>query len=163
MAVVLASTAFWAAVTYRFVGEDGSPQAFHFRARYKRLKTSERKSIDRRIRANRITPDVRVEMEKRLDAPDARFTAAERAEIEADMAAKPITDAEFLDAVLMDWDLKDQDGQPVPYTTATREAVCEDYDGLEAALVVGCTDARVAALKPEEISKNSVAPSGTGS
>lgn len=87
MTVVLASVAFWAPVTYRLIGDNGQPEIIEGRARYQRLKTSERRLLDRRIRANRLTPDVRAGIRAQLDAPDCNFTARERAEVEADLAA----------------------------------------------------------------------------
>ena len=87
MTVVLASVAFWAPVTYRLLGDDGQPEEIKGRARYKRLKTSERRALDRRLRANRLTPDLRVAIRKQLDDQDSVFTARERDEIEADLAA----------------------------------------------------------------------------
>lgn len=164
MTVVLASAAFWAPVTYRLIGDAGQPETIKGRARYRRLKTSERRALDRRIRANRLTPDLRASIQRQMDAPDSAFTARERTEIAADLAAEPITDEQFLAEVLVDWDFKDQSGQSLPpYTIATRAEVCEDWDGFEAALVRGYTDAQAAALSPKETEKNSEAPSGTGS
>ncbi|MBS0507595.1 MAG: hypothetical protein JSR53_09475 [Proteobacteria bacterium] len=163
MTVVLASVAFWASITYRLIGDDGKPEVIQGRARYRRLKTSERKALDRRIRANRLTPDLRAGIRKQLDAPDCNFTARERTEIEADLAAEPITDAQFLQEVLVDWDLRDKAGQAIAFTPAMKEQLCEDCDGFEAALVRGYSDAQEAASKPQETEKNSVAPSGTGS
>ncbi|MDF1486698.1 hypothetical protein PY257_16210 [Ramlibacter sp. H39-3-26] len=163
MAVVLASVAFWAPVTYRLIGDDGKPEVIEGRARYKRLKTSERKALDRSIRANNLMPDVRAAIRKRLDADDCNFTAKERAEVQADLAAEPITDEQFLQAVLVDWDFKDKTGAAIAYTPAAKAELCEDWDGFEAALVRGYTDAQEAVLKPQETEKNSVAPSGTGS
>lgn len=163
MTVVLASVAFWAPVIYRLIGDNGQPETIEGRARYQRLKTSERKALDRRIRANRLVPDVRAGIRKQLDAPDCNFTARERAEVEADLAAEPITDEQFLDAVLVDWELRDKTGNTIAFTPATRRELFEDWDGLEAALVRGYIAAQEVALKPQEQEKNSAAPSGTGS
>lgn len=162
MTVVLASVAFWAPVTYRLIGDDGKPEVIQGRARYKRLKTSERKALDRHIRAGRLTPDIRAGIRKQLDAPDCIFNARERTEIEADLAAEPITDEQFLQATLVDWDLRDKTGQSIPFTPAALAELCEDWDGFEAALVRGYTDAQQAAINPQETEKNSAAPSGTG-
>lgn len=163
MTVVLASVAFWAPVTYRLIGDDGQPELIQCRARYQRLKTSERKALDRRIRASRLTPDLRAGIRKQLDAPDCNFTARERAEIEADLAAEPITDAQFLAALLVDWDLRDKTGQAITYTPAMKEQLCEDWDGFEAALVRGYMDAQAALLDPKAVEKNSAEPPATGS
>jgi len=162
MSVILAALAFWAPVTYRLVGNDGQPETVQGRARYRRLKTSERRALDRRIRASRLTPDVRAGIRKQLADEPARYSARERAEIEADLDADPITDAEFLAATLTDWDLRDTAGQPIQYSPDMLAQVCEEWDGLEAALVRGYTDAQQAALDAQAIEKNSAAPSGTG-
>ena len=163
MTVVLASVAFWAPVTYRLLGDDGQPEEIKGRARYKRLKTSERRALDRRLRANRLTPDLRVAIRKQLDDQDSVFTPRERTEIEADLAAEPITDEQFLEATLVDWDFKDKTGQAIMYAPAAVRELCEDWDGFEAALVRGYTDAQQALLKPQEQEKNSEGPSATGS
>jgi len=163
MTVVLASVAFWAPVTLQLIGDDGKPEVIQCRARYKRLKTTERKALDRRIRATRLLPDVRAAIRAKLDDPASGFTARERADVEADLAAVPISDAEFLAEVLVDWDLKDKGGEVIHFTAAAKAEVCEDWDGFEAALVRGYTDAQKAAANPKEQEKNSEAPSGTGS
>lgn len=162
MTVVLASVAFWAPITYRLIGDDGKPEVVEGRARYKRLKTSERRALDRRLRAGRLTPDVRAGIRAKLDDGASTYTARERAEVEADLAADPITDEEFVAQVLVDWELYDKTGAPIHYTPAALAALCEDWDGFEAALVRGYFDAQAAALNPQETEKNSEAPSGTG-
>jgi len=162
MAVVLASVAFWATVDYRIVGDDGAPEAVPCRARFRRLKTSERRALDRRIRANTLSPDVRAAILEKLSAADAPYTARERAEIEADLAAEPITDAEFLDAVLVDWELRDRNGEPIVYSKSARAEVCEEWDGFEAALVRAYGEAIKRFDSAREQEKNSAAPSGTG-
>ncbi|MDR0458589.1 MAG: hypothetical protein LBH10_06150 [Burkholderiaceae bacterium] len=164
MTVILASAAFWAPVAYRLIGDGGQAETVEGRARYRRLKTSERRALDRRIRSSRLTPDVRAGIRKQLDEDAARFTARERTEIQADLDAEPITDAEFLAETLLDWDFRDRaTGQPIPYSAGMLAQMCEDWDGLEAALVRGYTEAQQAALDAREIEKNSAAPSGTGS
>ena len=163
MTVVLASVAFWAPVTNRLLGDDGQPETVQGRARYKRLKTSERRALDRRLRANRLTPDLRVVIRKQLDDQDSVFTARERTEIEADLAAEPISDEQFLAATLVDWDFKDKTGQAILYAPATVRELCEDWDGFEAALVRGYMDAQAALLDPKAVEKNSAEPPATGS
>lgn len=127
MTVVLASVAYWAHVEVPFVGDEGKPEVLKFRARYKRLKTSERKKLD-----------------EELKSPG-------------------IPDSEFLDRLLVDWDLKDKAGATVIYTPTVRAEVVEDWDGLEAALV---TAFFVNARKSHEAAvaaKNSEALSATPS
>lgn len=127
MTVVLASVAYWANVEVPFVGDEGQPEVFKFRARYKRLKTSERKQLD------------------------------------ADLKSPGIPDDQFLDRILVDWDMKDKAGALVIYTPAVRAEVVEDWDGLEAALV---TAFFVNARKSHEAAaaaKNSEALSATPS
>ncbi|HRP19406.1 MAG TPA: hypothetical protein PK925_02155 [Alicycliphilus sp.] len=163
MTVVLASVAFWAPVTYRLIGDDGKPEIVQGRARYKRLKTSERRALDRRLRANHLTPDVRAGIRAQLDAPDSKFTARERREIEADLAAEPINDEQFLQALLVDWEFKDKTGTVITYTPAMCAQLCEEWDGFEAALARGYMDAQKSLNDTREQEKNSDAPSGTGS
>jgi hypothetical protein len=164
MTVVLASAAFWAPFTYRLIGDGGQPETVQGRARYRRLKASERKAIDRRIRAGSLTPDVRAGIRQQLDEDTGaqRFKGREREEILLDLAAEPLTDAEFLAETLLDWELRDQEGHPVPYSRDVLAQLCEEWDGLEGALVRGYTDAQKAALDAQAVEKNSAAPSGTG-
>lgn len=125
MSVVLASVAFWASAQLILVGDLGKPETVDFKARFKRLKTSERKQL------------------------------------EADLADKKITDKEFLDRLLADWDLKDKAGNSVPYTERQREELVEDWDGFEAALVQAYFENGRKAREAAEVAKNSELPSAT--
>jgi len=127
MTVVLASVAFWAPAVLILIGDDAKPEKTHFRCRFQRLKTSERKKLDEDLREQRIT------------------------------------DREFLDRLLVDWDLKDKQGNAIAYTPQTREALVEEWDGLEAAMVTAYFEAGRAVHSALETEKNSVEPSGTGS
>ena len=125
MSVVLASVAFWAAGRLTLVGDLGNPEVVHFKARFKRLKTSERKQL------------------------------------EAGLADKKITDKEFLDRLLVDWDLKDKTGTAVIHSEKQREELVEDWDGLEAALVEAYFENGRKAREAAEVAKNSEPPSAT--
>jgi hypothetical protein len=125
MSVVLASVAFWASAQLILVGDLGKPEIVEFKARFKRLKTSERKQL------------------------------------EADLADKKISDKEFLDRLLVDWDLKDKAGNSVPYTERQREELVEDWDGFEAALVQAYFENGRKAREAAEVAKNSELPSAT--
>lgn len=125
MSVVLASVAFWASAQLILVGDLGKPEVVDFKARFKRLKTSERKQL------------------------------------EADLADKKITDKEFLDRLLVDWDLKDKTGTAVIYSEKQREELVEDWDGFEAALVQAYFDNGRKAREAAEVAKNSELPSAT--
>lgn len=46
MAIVLASVAYWAPVSFILIGDDAQPYEVKFRARFKRLKRSERQEIE---------------------------------------------------------------------------------------------------------------------
>ncbi len=125
MSVVLASVAFWASAQLILVGDLGKPEVVDFKARFKRLKTSERKQL------------------------------------EADLADKKITDKEFLDRLLVDWDLKDKTGTAVIYSEKQREELVEDWDGFEEALVQAYFDNGRKAREAAEVAKNSELPSAT--
>jgi len=125
MSVVLASVAFWAGAQLILVGDLGKPEIVDFKARFKRLKTSERKQL------------------------------------ESDLADKKITDKEFLDRLLVDWDLKDKSGNAVIYSEKQREELVEDWDGFEAALVQAYFDNGRKAREAAEVAKNSELPSAT--
>ena len=159
MTVVLASVAFWAPVTYRLLGDDGQPETVQGRARYKRLKTTERKELDRRLAAGRMDERARERLKAQLQL--SHLTADDREEIKAQLEATPADDKDFLDAVLVDWELTDLTRNRIPYTPVTREEVVEEWDGIEAALVTAYFDAGRKARQATEIAKNSEAPSAT--
>ena len=159
MAVVLASAAFWATVNYKLVGDEGEPACVNFRARFKRLKTTERKDLDRRLAAGRMDERGRERLKAQLQL--SHLTADDREEIEAQLKADPANDKDFLDAVLVDWELTDLTHNRIPYTPANREEVVEEWDGIEAALVTAYFDAGRKARQAAEIAKNSAAPSAT--
>ncbi len=159
MAVVLASIAFWAPVVLMLPGDDDKAVEIKFRARYKRLPKSEREALDMRSIANNITPEARKVLEDRANDPKAR--SKDKANLLAQLAAEPITDEEYLDVVLVDWDLKDKDGEPIHFTPASRAEQVEALDGLEAALIWGYVNARRAATDAGAVAKNSGKPSGT--
>lgn len=125
MSVVLASVAYWAKVEVPFVGDDGQPEMFKFRARFKRLKTSERKKLDE------------------------------------DLKSPGISDAEFLDRLLVDWDMKDKLGATVIYTPATRADLVEEYDGLEVAICQAFFTNATKSHQAAAAAKNSEALSAT--
>lgn len=160
--VVLASVAFWAPVNYTIVGDDGKPETIKARARFKRLKTSERLQMDARFASNRMDAEIRKGLRARLEDPETKISRKVRAQLEANLAAEPIDDAEFLREMLVDLELKDKRGETIPYSLANVEAVCEEWDGLEAALVSSYFAARRDALEPKAVEKNSEQPSGTG-
>ena len=161
MTVVFASPAFWAPVTLNLPGDDGKPVTLKFRARYRRLKTSERRLLDRRARNNSLDMDKRQALRGALDNNIIELTAREREEIEADLACTYLADAEVLRLVLVDWDVKSASGEFVAYSPAQLEQACEELDGLEAALVVGYFAARRVAESAQELEKNSDGPSAT--
>ena len=77
------------------------------------------------------------------------------------MADKKITDKEFLDRLLVDWDLKDKSGNAVIYSERQREELVEDWDGFEAALVQAYFENGRKAREAAEVAKNSELPSAT--
>lgn len=127
MTVVLASVAYWAPVTLNLSGDDGKPEVVAFRARFKRLKTSERKQLGE------------------------------------DLNSKVLTDEQFLDRLLLDWDLKDKTGSFVVYSSQVRAELVEDWDGLELALVTAWFENNRKSTETAAVAKNSGAPSATTS
>ena len=162
-AVVLASVAFWAPFSYTIVGDDAQPETVKGRARFKRLKTSERASLDARLAANRMDAGARKAVRARLDDPENKMTRKVRAQMEANLAAEPIDNDEFLEQMLVDLDLKDKRNEVILYTPAKLAELCEDWDGFDKALVESYFDAQRQALDPKAVEKNSGEPSGTGS
>lgn len=162
-AVVLASVAFWVPFSYTIVGDDAKPETTKGRARFKRLKTSERIALDARLAANGMSAEVRKVLRDRLDDPTNKMTRKVRAQLEANLAAEPIDHDEFLREMLVDLEIKDKRGESIPYSIAKVAEICEDWDGFDAALVASYFDARREALDPKAVEKNSGEPSGTGS
>ncbi|WP_313569938.1 phage tail assembly chaperone [Comamonas terrigena] len=161
MTVVLSKVAFWAPVTFTRVGDDGKPETLEFRARYKHLKKSVRLDLDRRLQAIHLNAEVRKDLVQRMEDPAT--PEYQRKEIRLMLDAKQITDAEFLNEVLCDWELKGSDGQFIPYTEAARAELEEELDGLEIALFRAYQKARQNAAAPAAVEKNSEQPSATTS
>lgn len=161
MTVVLSKVAFWAPVTFTRVGDDGKPETLNFRARYKHLKKSVRLDLDRRLQAIHLNAEVRKDLVQRMEDPAT--PEYQRKEIRLMLDAKQITDAEFLNEVLCDWELTDSDGKFIPYTEAARAELEEELDGLEIALFRAYQKARQNAAAPAAVEKNSEQPSATTS
>ena len=161
MSVILASVAFWTAVTFARVGDDGQPEVLKFRARFKRLKKSERVALDNSVAAWGLTAEIREAIQKQIDNPATH--ASQREQLQARLAAKAMTDAELLNDLLVDWELKDHQGQIVAYTPATRAEQEELLDGFEGSLVKAYFDAINKPLTAEDVEKNSEAQSVTTS
>ena len=161
MSVILASVAFWTAVTFARVGDDGQPEVLKFRARFKRLKKSERVALDNSVAAWGLTAEIREAIQKQIDNPATH--ASQREQLQARLAAKAMTDAELLNDLLVDWELKDHQGQIVAYTPATRAEQEELLDGFEGSLVKAYFDAINKPLTGEDVEKNSEAQSVTTS
>lgn len=160
MAVVFASVAFWTPVIYARIGDNHEPEVIKFKARFRRLKKSERIALDRRLAATTMTADLEKALRARI--ADAATPADVRSDLELQLAATPISDTEFLNELLVDWDLVGADQKLVPYSQAVRQQIEEELDGIERALVTAYFDAK-RALTPEAIAKNSGEPSATGS
>lgn len=160
-AVVLAAVGFWAPVVYARPGDDHKPEILKFRARFRYLKKTERRTLDHRIIALRLTADIREAMQTQIADPlTADFV---REDLKLQLQAKPIPDTELLDAILVDWDLHDREGEFIPYSKAARLTQEEELDGLEAAIVRAYSKAQQASLDPAVVEKNSGELSGTGS
>ena len=122
-------------------GEDGEPLVIEFAGRYKRLLRSERERLDKQLNkrafealpADRRTPY----MTEQLEGPLKKV--------------KPFgTDAEFLDLLLVGWQLKDAAGEPIEFNPEHRAEVFEQVDGLESAFVGAYFEGR----RNQDISKN---------
>lgn len=161
MTVILASVAFWIPVTFALVGDDGKPEVLKFRARFKRLKKSERIALDHRIAVSGLLPEIRKMLQEKIDSPETE--AGTRDFLRARLAAQPTNDAEVLNEVLVDWDLADSKGQFVPYTHGTRVDLEENLDGIEGCLVKAWLKATGTPVTVEEVEKNSAAQSVTTS
>ncbi len=161
MTVVLASVAFWAPVEIHVPGDNGQVETITTRGRYKRLKKSERIDLHRRIRCNTMLPNHRELLRKGLEEKTLPLNDHERAEIEADVATKFISEAEILSCVLVDWELRDHKGEAIPYTPANLAEQSEAVDGLEAAFVRAYLKSLSAADQAGQIEKNSGKQSAT--
>ncbi len=161
MAVILASVAFWTAVSFARVGDDGEPEMLNFRARFKRLKKSERIALDHRMAASGLLPETRKLLQEKIDSPDTEVSV--RDFLRARLAAKPTNDAEVLNEVLVDWDLRNHRDEFVPYTHVTRTELEEELDGIEGCLVKAWLKAITTPVTTEDVEKNSEAQSATTS
>lgn len=90
MAIVLASVAYWAPVSFILIGDDAQPHEVKFRARFKRIKRSEREEIERLLKEREL--DDKAFLDRLLvdwDLEDVRgekvpYTEATRAELVED-------------------------------------------------------------------------------
>lgn len=146
--VVASRPAFWAEGHLVLPDEPGKPLVFKFMVRFKRLKTTEQRELDKRINENRRL--VREHMESVINGKTmAEFVPA-------------ITDKELLEKVLVDWKgFKNADGGVVIYTEAARDQVIEDYPGMEAAMARAYLDSRDPSQDLKALEKNSEALSVT--
>ena len=160
---VINSVAFWVPGTFLLPGDDGKPLTIHFRARFNRLKKSERLALEHRIEANKLTKELRDGVRARLDDTTETIPQPQREYMEAVLAAKPISDAEFVRATLADLEMKDAEGQPIIYTPNTLAELEEELDGFEGELVRMYSKARRAAENKQDAAKNSETRSGTTS
>ena len=160
---VINSVAFWVPGIFRAPGDDGALIEIKFRARFKRLKKSERIAMDQRIEANKLNKEHRDSIRARLDDTTDPVQPKAREFMEGVLAAKPITDAEFVSLMLVDLDMKDANGAPVIYTPQIVADIEEELDGFEAEVVRMYMDARRKATQPQETAKNSETQSGTTS
>lgn len=160
---VINSVAFWVPGTFLLPGDDDKPLTIRFRARFNRLKKSERMALEHRIEANKLTKELRQGLRARLDDSTETIPQPQRDFLEAVLAAKPISDAEFVRATLADLDMKDVEGQPIIYTPNTLAELEEELDGFEGELVRMYVKARKAAEDKQGVAKNSETRSGTTS
>lgn len=161
MSVVLASVGFWAPVTFARVGDDCKPEVLKFRTRFKRLKKTERLELEHRLAAGALSAEMREAMQVRMDDPKTK--AKDRDNLRAALEAEPMDDEEFLNTMVIDWELKDREGKFIAYAIKERQEQEEELDGLETAIVQAFFNARKEALTPEAIAKNSGARRGTSS
>ena len=155
MPVILANKHFWAKGQIYAPGDDGELVEIKFRGRFKRLSATERKELDRRLYANGITPDVRKELEKMLEDTSPSMSERDREELRLGLEAERISNEEFIELYLTDWDIKDQDGNPIAFSPENLKEVFEELDGLPAALVKAYDQAVIQAANPAAIEKNS--------
>lgn len=149
MSVILTKNpAYWADGFFVIPDQPGRPIVIDFRLRFKRLKKSEADELDRRIRIN-------------SERHQAQLRAIVAGEPVPEMVPE-ITDKEVLDAVLVDWEgFNAEDGTAAMYTVAARAQLCDDYPGMEAAMVRAWLESRHPAQQREAAIKNSEVPSGT--
>lgn len=146
--VVTSRPAFWAEGHLVLPDEPGKPLVFNFLVRFKRLKTTEQRELDKLIAENRRL--VREHVQAVVNGQNV-----------PEFVSK-ITDKELLDKVLCDWKgFKDAGGAVVIYTEAARAQVVEDYPGMEAAMARAYLDSRDPSQDIKALEKNSEALSVT--
>lgn len=149
MAVILSTAGFWAPAVYKVPGDDLSVTSTKLRIRWKRLSRTDRKAMDARLAA-------------RIDL--MRISLAVNTATPADTEALKelaITEQQFLEEMIVDWELADARGQAVPYTLQELRETCDLNDGFDVQLFSSYFEALGKLNQPREIEKNSDAPSDT--
>lgn len=147
MAIKLAKPTFRAPGALRLAGGE----KIQFVGIFRRLSKTEREEQAKRLRLTYF--HARFGRDYASYPPEE---AAEYARRELSVV-EPITDAQLLDGILVDWELHDIEGQPIECTPENRTAVFEAYDELDSAFVIAYFD-EMNRQKPE---KNSGEPSST--
>lgn len=148
MAIILAKPTFRAPGALRLAGTDA--EKIEFVGIFSRKKKSDREMLERRLRKTYLTAVYGNDLPAALPDPEAaEYARRDLASVEA------IDDSQILQEVLVGWEIKDIDGNDVPYTPETCAEVFESYAGLAGAFVAAYFDELVT-QQPE---KNSVKPS----
>lgn len=151
MAVILSTAGFWAPFTYKVPGDDLTYVEKQMRLRWKRLDRTERKALDLRLAA-------------RNDLMRVNFGVKSATESEtAALREKAITEEQFLVEMLVDWDLKDARGHPVPFSPRELAETCELNDGIDVQMFNSYFTVLSDLANPKDLAKNSDAPSSTTS
>lgn len=148
--IKLAKPTFRAPGALRLAGADG--EKIEFVGEFARIDAQEREKQNARLRKTYLLARYGSDLPAALPAPEAAEYA--RKDLHT---VEPITDSQLLADLLKGWEIRDIDGNPVPFTPENRAAVFREYDGLEGAFVTAYFDA-LALQQPE---KNSGKPSGT--
>lgn len=152
MTVKLAKPTFRAPGALALAGADG--EKIQFVAIFRRQTKNERETQDKRLRKTYFVARYGDDLPAALPAPEAaEYTRRDLASVES------VTDAQLLDDLLCGWEIKDVEGNLVPYAPETRAEIFGTYDGLEGAFALAYFDA----LKGQRPEKNSEKPSSTTS
>lgn len=107
----------------------------------------------------RLVGDVGTPVVVPFRAEFRRLRTSERRAVDEALAARSLTDADLVGKVLVGLEIADVTGCPAPNDAETRATLMEEYDGLEAAIVMAWFENNSANGRASEAEKNSEAPS----
>lgn len=121
------SAAIAAVVAVPYIAAGGAVEELKINVQFKRLTKADRREIDTALNENvKLSRAWQADKDAGKDVPET--------------APVVMSDEALIDKVLLSWDLKDADAQPIGVDTESRAAVAEQFENLTHALVVAFFD-----------------------